>query len=440
MIADTKNKINFIEGLETLPKSWDGHAPRWAKDLRSQGLARFRELGVPTTKNEEWKYTDVAPITQRKFQLPVEMKFTEIEQLGAHLNEQEVNIVFINGAFVRELSNLDKKIKGLTVKTVQPAIQEEDRALEQLLKKYSPDDETTFVALNRALATDGAYITIADNTVITEVIHIVHVTCPGNHEIITATHSVIAAGKTSEATILESHLTFSDKSSYLATPLTDIFLAENAVLNYCKTQKESANAFHIGNTRVWQEGNSNLNGFSLVAGGLLTRNNLDVVLNGEGANGGINGLYCVNGSEHVDNHTSVDHRVPNCTSNQLYKGILNGSSHAVFNGKIFVRPIAQKTNSYQLNKNLLFGNKCQINTKPQLEIQADDVKCTHGATIGQLNEDEIFYLQSRAISRKRAVTMLAHGFVDDILAKIGSDSIKKRADLLLEPTFRALES
>lgn len=440
MISNTKTKVNFIEGLDNLARSWDGQVPRWAKELRSKGLARFIELGVPTTKNEEWKYTNVAPIIQRKFQLPVEIKFTELQQLKAHLNDEEVNIVFINGAFVRELSSLDKKIKGLTVKTVQQALKDEDLEFEQLLKKYNPDDETTFVALNRALATDGAYITIAPNAVIGEVIHIVHITSPGNHEIITADHSVIAAGKSSEATILESHLAFSDKTSYLATPLTDIFLAENAVLNYCKTQKESAKAFHIGTTRVWQEGNSNLNGFSLVTSGLLTRNNLDVVLNGEGANGGINGLYCVNGQEHVDNHTSVDHRVPNCTSNQLYKGILNGSAHAVFNGKIFVRPIAQKTNSYQLNKNLLFGNECQINTKPQLEIQADDVKCTHGATIGQLNEDEIFYLQSRAIARKQAVTMLAHGFVDDILAKIGNDSIKKRADILLEPTFKALES
>src|SRR3989338_4458331 len=438
MLTDINKKINFIDGLENLTESLNDQNPRWVNDLRKQGLARFVELGVPTTKNEEWKYTNITPITQRKFQLPKEGKLHASEEFNRYRDSKEINIVFVNGIFAPQLSNL-KKLNGITIKTVQQAIKDNDPDLEDLLTRYDPDQDTSFVALNQALANDGAYISVGNKAISKELIHIIHITDAGTNEIVTAGRCLITVGKSSEATILESHITFSDEAAYLANPLTDIFIAENSTLNYCKAQKESAKAYHINNTRVWQQRDSNLNGFTLVAGGLLTRNNLDVILDGEGSNGMINGLYCVNGHEFVDNHTTVDHRVPNCTSNQLYKGILNGSSHAVFNGKIFVRPIAQKTNSYQLNKNLLLGKNCVIDTKPQLEIFADDVKCTHGATIGQLNEDEIFYLETRAIYRKTAITMLARGFVNDILAKINNDSIIKKANILLEPTFKALK-
>ena len=225
----------------------------------------------------------------------------------------------------------------------------------------------------------------------------------------------------------------------MSNALTDIFLSENAVLHYCKSQKESLKAFHIGQTRVWQEWDSQFDGFSFMAGSLLTRNNLDIVLNGEGTGATLNALYSAGGHQHVDNHTSVDHRAPNCTSNQLYKGILNEAARAVFNGKVFVRPIAQKTNSYQLNKNLLLGKDCRVDTKPQLEIFADDVKCTHGATIGQLDEDELFYLQTRCIPKKAATQMLAQGFVEDLFSQIKSNSIHQKLNILIEPSFKALE-
>jgi Fe-S cluster assembly protein SufD len=237
---------------------------------------------------------------------------------------------------------------------------------------------------------------------------------------------------------LESHVAFNDQVIYFTNASTDVFLDANASLHYCKAQKESLNAYHIGQTRVWQERDSNFDGFSLTAGSQLTRNSLNIALNGEGANAGLNALYSVFGNQHVDNHTSVDHRVPNCTSNQLYKGILNGDSRAVFNGKVFVRPIAQQTNSYQLNKNLLLGNNCRVDTKPQLEIFADDVKCTHGATIGQLDENEMFYLQTRCIPRNVATKMLVHGFVDDLFGLIKNSSTLQKVNALMQPSFEEL--
>jgi Fe-S cluster assembly protein SufD len=221
--------------------------------------------------------------------------------------------------------------------------------------------------------------------------------------------------------------------------LTDIYLAPNAVCRYNQVQRESLKATHINATRVWQERDAVFDGFSLTVGGAVTRHNLDIIINGEGGQATLNGLYSVRERQHVDNHTSVDHRFPNGTSNQLYKGILNDQARAVFNGKIFVRPIAQLTNSYQLNKNLILGKDCRVDTKPQLEISADDVKCTHGATVGQLNDEEIFYLRTRAIPRSKAVEMLSHGFVDDILNKIQHPRVREHFQELVKPTLSAVQ-
>ena len=326
---------------------------------------------------------------------------------------------------------------GAKINTLSNSIQNKDPKLQKLLTYYAASREPVFAALNNALSTDGSYIHIPAKTVMPGFIHIVHVT-NSSDKLLNPARSIIYLEKNSEVTVLESHICFSDEPIYLSVGLTDIFLEENAVLHYCKGVKESNKAFNINTTRVWQESNSNFNGFSFTAGGSISRNNLDVVLNGQGINAQLDGLYAPYGTQLVDNHTSVDHKLPHCTSNQLYKGILNGASRAIFNGKIFVRPPAQGTNSYQLNKNLLLGKDCGVDTKPQLEISADDVKCTHGATIGQLNEDELFYLQARGILKKTAVKMLARGFVDDIINRIPSPIIREKCNILLKDAMQMI--
>ena len=268
-------------------------------------------------------------------------------------------------------------------------------------------------------------------------IHIIHV-ASGDSKAFIAPRNVIYAEQSSECTILESHIAFEDNSTYLATPLSDFYLEENSTIHYAKAQKESLKAYHVGNTRVWQERNTNFDSISIMVGAAITRNNLDIVIDGEGSNANLHGLYFLHGKQHADNHTSVDHRQPNCTSNQLYKGILEGSSRSVFNGKIFVNEIAQLTNSYQLNKNLLLGKDCRVDTKPQLEIFADDVKCTHGATIGQLEKDEVFYLQSRCISKQDATKILVRGFIEDLLVDVSSETLQDKIHWLVEPAIQAL--
>ena len=264
-----------------------------------------------------------------------------------------------------------------------------------------------------------------------------HITTVDKDDVMTLPRSLIIVGESAQAEILESHISTA-AHFYFSNALTDILVNQNANLKYYKAQSEGPKAYHIGTTRVLQGQGSQFESFSFSIGAKLTRNNLNIFLNGEGSSAVLNGLYAVSDSQHVDNHTSVDHRPPRCVSNQLYKGILDGSATAAFNGKIFVRRIAQQTNSYQLNKNLLLGKGCQVNTKPQLEIFADDVRCTHGATIGQLNEEELFYLESRAIPKNLAVKMLARGFVDDILSKLTNVEIHKRFENLLTKTFSIL--
>ncbi len=409
----------------------------WLGQLRQKSFDNFLKLGIPTIKNEDWKYTNLSALSTISFKPIAQEKFTFQNDVKRLIKNDEITLVFVNGILDEGLSSLGAMPKGLTLLSLNRALVEKTSDIENLLKKYDGVAEPAFISLNRALAKEGAFIQVADKTHVEKIIHIIHVTQATEPALTTPT-SYIFLGKSAEATVLETHLGFNN-SVYLAAPLTEVFLDQNAILHYCKAQSESLKAYHVGNTRAWQERDSHFDGFALMNGGELTRNDLDIISNGEGTSSTMNGFYGVNGKQFVDNHSSMDHRMPNCTSNQLYKGILNGASNASFNGKIFVRQIAQKTNSYQLNKNLVLGVDCKVNTKPQLEIFADDVKCTHGATIGQMNEDEIFYLQSRCISKKTAIKLLAHGFVGDIITKIHNPSIQDTLNILLEPTFAALE-
>jgi len=433
MITKT-NSTNIIPDIEKHGRDLAKNSPQWATALRQEAASRFTKLGLPTVKDEEWKYTNLAPITTRTFHLPAPETAPILkEELFAYCDKSEINIVLVNGHFVPEFSNLKEIPEGITILSLDEAFKKTTN-LAELLKKQKSLNDDAFVALNDALVRDGVYIEVGKKALIKDLIHIVHVTDTKDANAALFPRNLIVVNRQAEATVLESHLGLSGQS-YLANPVSDIFLDEDAKLIYCKAQNEGAAAFHIGTTRIWQERNSQLTSFSMMVGAHLTRNNLNIRLNGEGAGSILHGLYITNSDQHVDNHTCVDHQTPNCTSNQLYKGILTEKSRAVFNGKIFVRQIAQKTNSYQLNKNLILGEDCRVDTKPQLEIYADDVKCTHGATIGQLNEDEIFYLQTRCIDRNKAIKMLSRGFVDDILETIPNQSINTKLHKLLAPTF-----
>lgn len=443
MIAQTEKNSPFMDQLDALTGVLKGEkSPGWITQLREEGLVRFRKLGIPTVKDEEWKYTNLSDLAGHRYTLAAKSALDPAQRkdvLARYCGKADVNIVFVNGGLDRELSTLGKIPAGVEILTLREAAKNDPAAVQEIWAHYDPQKDPAFVALNKALTREGVYIHIKDKIIANQLIHILHVTQADGEQVAAFPHTFIRLGKSGEANVLETHIGLNDENVYLAGPLTDVLLEENATLYYAKAQKESLKAYHVGTTRVWQKRDSTFNGFSLAAGAAITRNNLDVVLNGEGAAAFLNGLYSVYKNQHVDNHTSVDHRVPNATSNQLYKGVLNDAARAVFNGKIFVRPVAQRTNSYQLNKNLLLGKDCRVDTKPQLEIFADDVKCTHGATIGQLDEDAIFYLQARGVPRKIATRLLTQGFVDDVLNRLTRDSVREHAAGLVAPSLAALE-
>lgn len=437
----TRENQEFIDQMDDLSKGLSAvHTPAWLEELRARGMSRFRDLGLPSMKEDDWKQTDISALTEQRYVLAQSPHLVERDALADYLGSDELCVVFVNGLFSKEFSRLARVPAGVIIQTLTDLLTTNGETTKIFFREAACAEESSFAALNNALMQNAACIRIADHAAVKEVIHIVHVTsgAPRTEDWMTAPRTLIKLGRHAQASILESHIAFADTNAYFADALTDISVEENASLYYCKAQKESLKAFHIGNTHVCQAANSNFHSFSLTTGAALTRSSLEVVLNGEGAGAILHGLYSVYKNQHVDNHTSVDHRAAHGTSSQIYKGILNDSARAVFNGKIFVRAKAQGTNAYQLNKNLLLGKDCRVDTKPQLEIFTDDVKCSHGATIGHLNPEEIFYLQSRCISAETAAKLLTRGFSDDIIHTVRDEGIRQKLTRLLEPTFEAL--
>lgn len=430
--------VSLINTLVQLPKVSIPNEPLWYQDIRRENRKRFEHLGFPTTKSEEWKHTDIAPIAQRHYQWPQKGILAEKEPFQKYIEDDFPLIVFINGIYTPEYSRIESLPKGVHVSPFKDIFKNNNPRVQKFLTYFETQKEPAFVALNKTLAEDGVFIEVEDKTIFEPIIHILHIVSNAEETIISPLRNLIIVGKNSEITVLESYVCFNEQNIYFTNPLTEIFLGENATLHYSKVQKESQKGYHVGTTRLWQEKNSNFYSFAFSTGGAITRNHLDIALTGEGATSVLNGLFSPYASQLVDNHTCVEHQAANCTSNQLYKGILNESGHGVFNGKIVVWPAAQGTNSYQLNKNILLGKSCLIDTKPQLEIGADDVKCTHGATIGHLNEDELFYLQTRGLSKKMAMKMLVNGFVDDIINTIRSQSIRRKLNLLMRETIEKI--
>ncbi len=437
MTAQVPSKNVMLDNLkDESQKRIDSSLP-WLAQIRKNSWERFAEIGIPTTRHEEWKYFNLSGLSSLVQGVIPEAVSSDAKRIEEYQDQADINIVFINGVFSAQFSNLKNLPNGVSVAPLSAVLDKRTDEIKDLFKKTSVNDPEPFVSSNTSLFKDGAYIRLDDKAIVTKVIHVLHVVNPSSPNLAVFSRSVIVTGKSAQASVLETFVGLKDEA-YFVNPVTDIHVGENTILNYYKAQADGAKAVHIGAVRVSQDANSQLEAFSLAIGSRMARNNISVASNGEGTDSILDGLYVLGTNQEVDNHTLIDHRQPNCTSHQLYKGILNDQSHAVFNGKIFVQPIAQKTNSYQLNKHLLLGKESRVDTKPQLEIFADDVKCTHGATIGQLNEDEIFYFQTRCISKEDAVKMLSRGFVDDILDKLRDQNVRQKLSRLLSKKIAML--
>jgi Fe-S cluster assembly protein SufD len=332
-------------------------------------------------------------------------------------------LVFINGHYSPQFSVYSNTALGIEVGSLAAALGSGKASAEGWLHTYlarSVDYRRhAFAALNTALWEDGAYVHVPKGVAIEQPIHLVFVSAAGKEPLASFPRTLVVADRDTQATVIESYVGLNDRNSVsFSNSVSEVVAAENAVLHHYKLQAETPRAFHVGTLRVVQGRSAQFRSISVAAGGALVRNDINAVLDAEGAECTLDGLYVARGSQHVDNHTSIEHARPHCSSRQLYNGILDGASTAVFNGRILVRPDAQKTDAIQKNRNLLLSPDATIDTKPELQISADDVRCTHGATIGQLDPEALFYLRSRGVGIESAREMLVHAFAGEVLERI----------------------
>ncbi|MEP6495382.1 MAG: Fe-S cluster assembly protein SufD [bacterium] len=408
----------------------DASAPASLQSMRRAAFDRFGVLGFPTTKNEDWHFTSVAPIAEQEFTLLAarsgNIRREELERFafGAH---DWHTLVFVNGRYAPELSESATLPTGVTFCDLATAWTESPSVVNHVVNQVgtiASYDAHAFTALNTAFMLDGAVLQIAKDTEVARPIHLLFVTDAVAAKGMMHPRNLIVVGKHSKATIIESYVSTSD-AMYLTNAVTEVSLGDGATVQHYKLQREGARAFHVGTIDVRQARDSHYVSFSFATGAALARSNVYSTLDGEGSGATLNGLYMLDGAQHSDHQTQIIHAQPNTFSRELYKAVLDGHSHGVFNGKVYVHPIAQKTDGKQTNKTLLLSPTAQVDTKPQLEIFADDVKCTHGATIGQIDQMALFYLKSRGIDNALARRLLTYAFAADVLETLEVDAVRE---------------
>lgn len=404
--------------------------PAWMAPMREQALEIVSEHGLPTTKEEDWKYTNVSALAKIVLNLPARKPgVISVTRLAERTYVGEgARIVFVNGLYAPELSSLEAG--GIIVSSLAAAQRTHGELIEKHLGKYAASGANMFTALNTAFLRDGALVVIPKGVHVEHPIQLLFVMQSSDGGTFASPRTLIIAEAGSKATLVETHIALTP-DSYFSNSVTEIVCEENAELTHYNIQEESVNAFHIAATTVKQSAGSTYRSCSVMTGGRLTRNTIDIALGGEHCTCELDGLYIAGGNQHVDNHTTIDHLKPHGSSRQLYKGILKNHARAVFNGRVYVRQDAQKTDAQQKNNNLMLSDDARVDTKPQLEIFADDVKCTHGATVGQLDDDALFYLKTRGIGALRGKEILTYGFAHEVLERITLEPLRARLENLL---------
>jgi Fe-S cluster assembly protein SufD len=428
-----KRENSYRRAFLELQEKREGEGVAWLERLRAGAMERFEESGFPSVKDEEWKYTNVAAIAAVDFQ-PASLQTSaegevDLQELALFRYQETAKsqLVFINGKLRKDLSSLSALPEGVVALDLSAAIADE-RYREIVWKHLAQEADYVvngFTALNTALISHGAFVYIPKDAIVEVPLNLVFLS--DGPRVASFPRVLVVAGENSSATLIESYASTKD-SKYFTNAVVEIVLGEGASLEHYKLQRESTEAFHIATTAADLGRNSSYDATTITFGAQLSRHDVHVTMDNEGAECWVDGLYLVTGSQHTDTHSVIDHRKPHCTSHQLYKGILDGKSRAVFNGKVFVRHDAQKTDAMQTNKNLLLSNQARVDTKPQLEILADDVKCAHGAAVGQIEEDELFYLETRGIHPDLARNLLTYGFAEEVIGKIKVESIRTQLD------------
>jgi len=430
VITATQAPEKYLEAFDQFNNRTDAVQPSWLQSLRQDAFARFSETGFPTTHDEDWRFTNVAAVSNTAFELagPEVVSKEQLEQFGA--SQFDCCLVFVNGLFSHELSVVASLPQGVTVGSLAGQLKNDPASVEQHLGRYLNTQRDAFAALNTAFVKDGAYVHVPRGVVVETPIYALYVTVPGAKPAMNHPRNLIVAHENSQVTVVEDYVSIGEGITF-SNAATELVAADNANVSHYMIVREGEQAYNFSTLRIQQGRSANVATHSLLLSGALVRNNVHPVLAGEGSECLINGLFMANGRQHMDNYMLVEHASPHCDSRQFYNGILNGQSHGVFHGRIIVHKDAQKTDAKQTNRNLLLSDDAQIDTKPQLEIYADDVKCTHGATIGQVDENALFYLRSRGLAEAAARHVLLLAFANECLDRMNSPQVREHLEKLV---------
>ena len=415
----------YHEQFNTAEERLPGAQTTWLRGLRNAAMDVFMDQGFPTTRIEEWKYTDLRTLAKKPFTVPVTTQKIQDASLKSWLpgSEPAHKLVFVDGRYAPELCPFGALLNGVTFTSLARVMEHNPEELETRLGRTVAIEQPGLNAFNTAFMQDGAYIYLGEDAVLEQPVHLLFISS-GVSDSLAAVRNVVVASPGSKASIIESYVSLG-KEACLTSTVTEILLEGNAEIEHYKLGQENESTYHVAGIYVSQQRDSRFTSHSVSTGGRLIRNDLQVALDGPGAACTLNGLYVTRGRQHVDNHIRVDHNVPQTTSSEWYKGILDGRSRAVFNGRVVVHKDAQKTVAQQGNHNLLLSRDAEVDAKPQLEIYADDVKCSHGCTVGQLDEDALFYLRTRALNEVDARNLLVYAFVADVLERIRIDPVRR---------------
>jgi Fe-S cluster assembly protein SufD len=429
----------YLEDFQSFTKT-GGTRSDWLQELRQSALERFRRGGFPSSKEEDWRFNNLAPLTAMDFRLAAsETSSIRAEDLGPYLFAIPgvSTLVFVNGRYAPGLSTPVATAPGVTVRNLASAFAGHGDLLRTHLGQYATLDQGGFAALNTAFIKDGLFVQVGRGADAGPPVHALFLTDGRADGAATHPRNFILVEPGGRAAVIESYVGLAS-GTYLTNTITEAVVEQGGYLEHTKIQRESEQAFHVGTTHLHQDQDSRSESFSVSFGGALVRNNLDMVLDGPGVNSQLFGMYMGRGKQEVDNHTSILHAHPNCSTREVYKGILDGRSHGIFNGKIYVTPEAQKTDAKQTNRALLLSDTARIDTKPQLEIFADDVKCTHGATVGSLDPVATFYLKSRGIGGVRARKILTYAFAAEVLEEIPHQSVRQELEAVVMSRLEGL--
>ncbi len=408
--------------------------PPWLRDLRERGFARFCETGFPTTKDEDWRFTNLKAIAQTPFSLAsaAPASITDAALQEFHIPGSACRLIFINGHFAPELSDTGHLPRGVRAGSLAQALATD--ILDSHLGRYVNIERDAFCALNTAFIEDGAYVYLPRRTVVEAPISLLFISVAGERPQMSHPRNLIIAEEETQAHIVEDYVSVGT-GTFFSNAVTELVAAEDAVISHYLLERDDRQAFNVSTLRIQQARSSSVTSHSVLLGGALVRNNVHPVLAGEGGECLINGLFVGAGTQHMDNYMLVEHAAPHCSSRQFYNGILDERAHGVFHGRIIVHKDAQKTDAKQTNRNLLLSDDAQIDTKPQLEIYADDVKCTHGATIGQVEENALFYMRSRGIEESAARRLLLLAFANECLDRMKSRHVRDYVRGLVESSL-----